>query len=465
MMRDASRWLLTSVPPWLYLAAIIVILPPLVAAATFRGLLGIVALGALSVAGIVITLARPVPFLLLYVVLIPIESILVVGEAATVTRLVGIVFFAGYALRRFGHLELRAMPLAGWGFVAWAAVSALWALDPAVTVTQVLTVVQLFLMTVVVADLVAGRPELVRVIMWTYSVAAVATAAIAIGAFATGASFLAFGRAEAFESQDPAQFAAILMPAFFFMIFELRGRQRIGRVAFSLVVLAGAILLSGTRSAWLAVGIGFLLGVVPRLGTRAVVPALLLTLSAVAVIQIPEIGDYVGGRAGSALETGGAGRVDIWSVGLAIFADHPFIGVGYGNFPVAFTPEIIRDVNVPGLNPGILIPGLAPHSSVVGTLTELGLVGGFLLAIFLLTALLRDGWQADGGATRTILLALLTQSLFLDVFNRKQVWLMIAIALGYAWHATSLSLRARREDEDEHRRRVDRIRQTWVSEP
>lgn len=464
-MRGASRWMIGTIPPWLWLAAIIVVLPPLVAAATFRGMLGAITLGSIAIAGMVITLARPLPFLLVYVALIPLETVLVLGEAATVTRLIGIVFFAGYVLRRFGHVQLRAMPLPGWLFIVWAGASIAWALDPAVARTQVITLLQLFVMTVVVADLISDDPAVLRPIMWVYVTSATVTAAIGIAAYAAGSDVLAFGRAEAFEAQDPAQFSAILIPAFFFLVFELRGRRRIGRVALALVVLAGAILLSGTRSAWLAVAVGFLLGVVPRLGRHAFVPALLLSLAAVAIMQIPEIGAYVAGRAESALGTGGAGRVDIWSVGLAIFANNPVLGVGYGNFPVAFTPEIIRDVSVPGLNPGVLIPGLAPHSSVVGTLSELGIVGATFLALFLLMTLLRSGSSADGGAIRTILLALFAQSLFLDVFNRKQVWLVIAIALGLAWHAVRERRRAREREEEESYDRVEQIRRTWIAEP
>jgi O-antigen ligase len=459
-MIGATGRALSVVPAWIWVVALIVLTPPLVAAATYRGVLGIVALAGVGAAGMVVTLARPLPFLLLYVALIPLESALLVGEAATVTRVVGIVFFGGYVLRRFGRIELRAIPLAGWLFVAWALLSVVWARDGATAITQLTTLVQLFVMTVVIADLVAIEPGTVRPILWTYTASATVTAALAIFAFGLGSAFLAFGRAEAFEDQDPAQFAAILVPAVFFLLFEIHARRRIGWAVMALVVLATAILLSGTRSAWLAVGVGFLVGVIPRLGRRATLPAVLLAAAAIAVIQIPEIGSYVTGRAGSALETGGAGRIDIWAVGIAIFLDNPILGVGFGNFPVAFTPEIIRDVAVPGLNLGILIPGLAPHSSVVGTLTELGVVGAGLLAAFVLATLLRP--SAEGGAAlKAALLALLVQSFLLDVFNRKQVWLVIAIALGLAWRAVAERRAAEALLVDERLDRVNRMRRTW----
>ena len=77
--------------------------------------------------------------------------------------------------------------------------------------------------------------------------------------------------------------------------------------------------------------------------------------------------------------SGGAGRTDIWSVGLVIFESSPVIGVGFGNFPVAYTPQMVIEADV-GFSQGAYRD---PHNLVVSTSAELGLVGLALLGLFL----------------------------------------------------------------------------------
>ncbi len=98
------------------------------------------------------------------------------------------------------------------------------------------------------------------------------------------------------------------------------------------------------------------------------------------ILQIPGVAALVAERTGTAASTGGAGRTDIWSVGFKIFETSPVIGVGYANFPVAFTQAVVRAAEV-GLGIGV---GSGPHNIVVGTAGELGIVGLVLLGLFLL---------------------------------------------------------------------------------
>jgi UDP-GlcNAc:undecaprenyl-phosphate GlcNAc-1-phosphate transferase len=70
--------------------------------------------------------------------------------------------------------------------------------------------------------------------------------------------------------------------------------------------------------------------------------------------------------------SGGGNRYDYWRIALDEFGDEPVRGVGAGSYQFAYfeerrTPEDIRQ----------------PHSLELQTLSELGLVGGILLALFL----------------------------------------------------------------------------------
>ena len=77
------------------------------------------------------------------------------------------------------------------------------------------------------------------------------------------------------------------------------------------------------------------------LGAGAWGTALAIALAAVAY-QIPGVPALIADRTSSALSTGGAGRTDIWSVAGTIYQSSPVLGVGYANFPVAYTPQVVR---------------------------------------------------------------------------------------------------------------------------
>lgn len=458
------RSALTAVPPQAWLVAALVSVPFVVALATYRGVLIPAAAAAAGLLGVVLTMSRPLPMLLLYVALIPVEAIVVVGPGATLARLVGVVFFGGYLLRRIGQIRLDAMPVAGWAFLAWAATSALWAIDPLLTVTQFITLIQLALIAVVIADLISEQPDSIQPILWAYTGSALVVAATGIADYVLASGF-GTARASAFEAQGPAHLAAVLLPAFVHLSFEFVKRQQRTAVGIALLVVVAAILLSGTRSAWLAVAVTVLIGIVPRVSMRALVPALLLGLALLAVLQVPEVGALYASRIATAAETGGAGRVDIWSVGLWIIGRNPILGVGLDNFPAAFTLEAIRAAEVPGLNLGILVPGTAPHSIVISTFAELGAVGLVLLAGFIVSIFRRPAYGGSSFPIKIMLAGLLVQALFLDLLARKQVWLVIALILGLGMAEVRERRRQHEDERAEHRRFAERIRGTWGAAP
>ena len=421
----------------------IVGLAVIVASATRLGMLPLaVALaigGVMAVAG----LRWPLVALAVFVALIPIEQLVVIDGFGTISRLAGIVFAVSYGLPRVGRLHLSLMSPAGWAFLAWAIVSLGWAIDPATSWGELQTLVQLFLIAFLVADLVAERPAIVRSILWVYSISTGATAFIAILSFvAAGAS--PDTRAAAIQDQNPAQFAAVLLPAFVFGLYEmLEGKQRMAGAAIALVTTI-AIVVSGTRGAWVAMAVVVALMVFPRLQLRRKV-ALLATLFVIGTLtlQVPGVSNLVFERAATAVTTGGAGRTDIWQVGVSIYGSAPVLGVGYANFPVAYTSAAVRASDV--LNGHGL--QRAPHNIVIGTMTELGPIGLLLLALFVLPLVLRSGWGPDAAIVQAGLASLMTLALFLDIVgNRKQVWLLIGLAAGLAY--VQRSIRSRRAPGD-----------------
>ncbi len=379
----------------------------------------------------VVSLRVPLLSLALFAALIPIEAVVLIDGVGTVSRLAGVLFAVTYGVPRLGRLAFGSMPPAGWAFVAWAVLSLGWAIDPATAWAQLPTLIQLFLIAVVIADFVVQRPGVVRPVLWAYGVSAAVTALIGTQ------YFLAQGtRAIAIDHTDPAQFAAVLLPALVFSLHEvLAGRQRILGGAIALVTTAGVV-VSGTRGAWVAVAVVVLLFVLPRLSLPRRVAAIAIILVLVgSAYQLPGVSDLVTERSESALSTGGAGRTDIWRAALTIFRSSPVTGVGYANFPVAFTPEVIRASDVSSWK-WLRLEGAGPHNVVVSTTVELGPIGLLLLVLFLGPLVLRRGWGPDAASIQAVLASLLTMALFLDILaGRKQVWLAVGLAVGLAYLA------------------------------
>ncbi len=409
-----------------------------VSVATRLGLLFEAAGVAAAFAAVLLSLRWPVLPLFAFVMLIPVEQVFVLG-GGTLSRYAEILFIVAYAVPRVGRLTIRAMPVAGWGYVAWAILSLGWALDPIETLLEIQVLALLFITAVAIAVLVTDRPTIVRPLLWAYSLSAAATAAL--GVYATlisGAIGGANDRAAALQDQNPAYFAAILLPALVFSLFELiNGRQ----VVISTVIAAlcsAAIAASGTRGAWVAVIVVVAVFIMPRLAPAKRVGSILVIATAgLIALQVPGLAPFVLERAETAVTTGGAGRTDIWSVGLTIYQSAPVTGVGLANFPTAYTPERVRELDVgvySAHNPAFR----APHNIVIGTLGELGLIGLFLLTTFLLPLVLRRGWGPDAAVVQASLASLVVTALFLDVLNRKQVWLLVGIACGLAYVARIL---------------------------
>ncbi len=405
----------------------------LVAEATRLSLMPTVVGAAVAVMVTMVCFRWPMLALVAFVALIPIEEVVVIDGLGTVSKFAGVLFAVTYGLPRLGRLQLGAMPRAGWAFLIWALASVGWADDPNTSWGELATLLQLFLIALLIADVVVHRPTIVRPILWVYSLSAAATACVGI------LTFVALGpdadvRASAIQGQNPAQFAGVLLPAFVFGLYEvLNGGRRIVGASIVLLTTAG-IVVSGTRGAWVSMAVVVLVFIMPRLQLRQQVAAVAMAVViGLVTLQIPGVSSLLLERAGNAVSTGGSGRTDIWSVGATIFWSSPVLGVGYANFPVAYTSDAIQQTG--DVTFGFAEQqGVGPHNLVVGTLIELGPIGVLILALFVLPLVLQRGWGSEGATVQAALASLLVLALFLDILgNRKQVWLVIGLAAGLVY--------------------------------
>ena len=423
--RIGGAFHVTQVWAWLIL---VVGLVGLVAGVAVAGSLQLLPLTlGLGVLGFVTILSFrwPILGLCVFAALIPIEGLLLVDGLGTITRFAGILFAVSYGLPRLRRLTFAPIPIAGWALLAWAMLSIGWARDAFTTWSHLVTLLQLFVVAVLIADYVVRRPEIIRPVMWVYCASASATAVVSIVSYLGTAS-----RSALLEDQDPNLFAAALLPALIFGLHELvSGRLKVPGAVIAILTTIGVV-GAGSRGAWVAGAVAIVVFLLPKLGVRR---RLVLTASvaviAVLVLQVPGTADLLAERAGSALERGGAGRTDIWQVAQTIYAGDPVLGVGYANFPVAYTSEAVRATGVQFTTE----TGRVPHNIAIGTLVELGPFGLLLLGLFFGPLLLRRLAGPDAIPVQAGLAALMVLAFFLGLFETsKTFWLMVGLTAGLA---------------------------------
>jgi len=409
--------------------------------------------GLLLLLGLAVAVVNPTILLYGYCAAIPLNDLLPPGPAGTIGRIAGLVFFVGYLVRSPNSLRPGTIPIVGWLYVGWALASTLWAVDNDTSFDAWLSLAQLFAITVLIASILATNPQAGRRAAVAYLITASVTAVVAIAPVVQGSEAY-LSRAAAFGDQNPAGFASLLVPVVILLMGEVqsRGASRAvrGLASAALVICIVAVGLSGTRSAWLGIAVATMVWVGLRRERRQVAAVASAAIGLVVLfVLVPGASDFLLERTGTSVASGGSGRTDIWEVGLKIYASAPVLGVGFGNFPLAFTPNVIAQVA--GANVGGA--GRDPHSVLLGALAETGFIGAVLLILFVGITLLRVDTDGFGAMIRAALIGLIVESFFLETLTRKHVWLFLAIALGLA--AARRLERARDEDAAAGRLAID----------
>jgi putative inorganic carbon (HCO3(-)) transporter len=183
------------------------------------------------------------------------------------------------------------------------------------------------------------------------------------------------------------------------------GRWRRRGVATAIAVLGAiALLITGSRGAWLGAAAGVLLVGSLRLRARRTAAAAsgearapstrraswrpsgrAILAGAAGLVVVSALGVLVGGR----FFASDAGRIELWTAGLQVFAAHPVLGGGPGAWQGLRPLTDISNANYAVL--------YTPDSSRVAVLAETGLVGLVAWAI-LAGAIGRLAWQSTRDA-------------------------------------------------------------------
>ena len=456
-------------------------------------LLGILALGAGAVASRVsveygwiamlglggcalafVILLRPVIGLYLLAIAIPFEGVFMVGEGVTGVRLLGLYVAGAWALRKlylresWDHLVNARILSPAVFFVGMALVSAVWSEYPA-TDRRVLTLVSLFSLSMIVADLVRTTERLQRLLMCLIVGGVLTTLFMLREYFVDG--FMKAGMNVGAGVNHVATLLVILIPVAFCLLRLASGTVwRFPALAYlALAPASVALTFSRGSYAMLAIALGwgcfqFSKESARRRFSLAVVGclvgvALWIVVPWDSVLARSETGvDYVRGSFGLG-DAEISLRGDHWRGAIDVFQDYPLIGVGYGGFDSHFLYDYQFRRNGQRAYGG----PRSPHSSLFGVMAELGLIGLALWA-WLHRAALRNLKRARsslgslrGSNSELWIVRALTVSLLLYVGyglvsvteRQKLFWLILGLteaATRLAFGATRRSTRCHEEE-------------------
>ena len=382
----------------------------------------------------------------LYAVLVPFDNLLALDPRyGTLTKLVAICAGAAFVflfLRTQRIISPDRVVFAWLGLLVWMALSVFWAVDPDTAVSTLVTYAELILLYVVVSIAPVTRLDF-NIFGGAIVVGALASSIYAIHLFHSGIDIhnAQIGQqltsrviVQAGEARiDPNAFAAaLLFPISLVFMLVLQKRWSLSKLALFglLLILLGGVYVTSSRGAIVALGALMLYLIFKSRYRAQVLSFSVVGLAAVMVLTNPFA------RFGNALQTGGAGRLSIWKVGLEALKQYWFAGAGVGNFPYAYDQSFITTYERVYAQ-----WHRVAHNTPLTLAVELGIVG---LAVGLL------GWYLQYRTLHFVrrydslydlrvaleggLVALFVASLFLSNFVDKYVW------LGFSLMAAARSL-------------------------
>ena len=371
-----------------------------------------------------------------YLALLPFDALLQQSSGATLTRFVAIAAGSVLLLRML-LLRTALKPPQAWfawfALLLYVSTSLLWTADLTTGQTVIQQAVGLFLMLTILALYPATELEFKSVLVMIL--------ATGLGAALYGLHLYLSSSVSVVDNRlvlatasgialDPNYFGtSFVLPiaiAFAGAFYTRRVWMRLFCAAASLLLMSG-VLVSGSRGAFVAIGMMFAYFVLRsknRLQVSAVVAAA-IGLSAL----FPTVWQRFTKDPSS--NGSGSGRTYIWQTGMQSFGQHWFAGGGVGSF------QSFYDASLLSAGQRIFQGWSRPsHSIVFGTLTEYGVVG---------LALVLAAWYQTFRQTRAVstsspyygvrlaseaaLIGLFSQAFFIDTMVIKYYWLAYAIPL------------------------------------
>ena len=391
---------------------------------------------------------------------IAVENLMVFGGTGgvTATRLLGLVVFGawlgGKVFRREAFLPLARSPVAITSalLVGFALASTIWAALPDVATSEAIRMLQFVALALIAVDLANSWRRVDLVVTWVL-VGALVAAALTLQQSLFGGQRRAGDNIAGGINQTSMTLATCIPFAFYLIRSEGGLMSKLVGVAY-IGLAVPAILLTFSRMNLLVLPVLLLVLFADTLKTRRARGWLLGVACAGVLVgmhtvptdrvmeRVETIAPYIQGTIGS--DPSGivepSARGYHLQLGFAIARDHPIGGAGYQNYGHLFRDEYQYFVPGPGRVYGSV---RSPHSSHVGMLADLGVVGFALwLAVVLGVGFFGSvmAWRRTAGApdrNAHLLARALTYALGLQVFiygwyntiaDDKLLWLLVGLA-------------------------------------
>jgi O-antigen ligase len=378
----------------------------------------------------------------LFVFTIPSEKSLEIPGVGSVSRLAGIVAFAGAAALLLVERKIRApLPshLALTAFLCWSAFTLYWSVQQAATLERIVTYAQLLALVWLVWQIARDAAQ-IDMLLSAYVLGCLPAIAGTIRGFRSAeAVYYQRYAGGGLDPNDLALTLALSLPMAFYLSLRRTGWQRWLFRAY-LALAATAILLTASRAGTAAMAIAFTL---PFLcwktlpgGERKVLLAGTLLLAAVSASLVPAASWKRLATTFGEVERGTLNsRTLLWGAGWEAIQGRPLEGVGAGAYPESLVPYIGR--------PRDFTP--VAHNTFVSVFVETGLIGFTLFVLFLFLTIRQLGScpAVQRTAWRVCLVVWATGVSTLTWEHRKPTWFLFAAIMGHAAAATTWSRRVR----------------------
>jgi O-antigen ligase len=356
--------------------------------------------------------------------------------------LIAVAWLARYSSSAKGQRDLFGEhPFLTWvliAFFSWSALSLVWAPSTSIALESLFRYAPNILLFPIAYTAVRTRRDVLLVF-----------GAIVLGAI-IAASFgvlqppsAELGERATGTVGDPNELAAFLLVGLALAAgFALgRGRSPLLRLVstFTVALCAAAIFLSLSRGGLVALGVLMLAGTVFAGKWRGALAVMLGLVAIGGVLYFTTLAPLPA-RERITTANGGAGRSDIWKLGLRMVRAHPIDGVGVGNFPVVSPDYVLQ----PGtLERTDLVFSAAPkvtHNTYLEVLSETGFPGFLLFVGAILSCLAcalkaAREWGSRGQADMEALarglflglVGMLTADFFISEMYSKLLWVTLAL--------------------------------------
>jgi O-antigen ligase len=353
------------------------------------------------------------------------------GVGATMAKPAGAMIAVAWlvtAVARRGDVPLlpRERPALFWAvvaFVALAALSSLWAKDPATTFADLGRLVQVIVLMLAAYTAAAGRTGY-RIVLGAYLVASALTSVYSVATGGYGAN----GRLGVLF--DPNYFAASLIPAILVALFLLLSprprRIRLFAGAICAVDVA-ALLLTQSRGGLVGFAVALVAAVFFAGSLRPRIVAIVLVCAAAAV-------GYFGFAGPSHITSASSsGRSDEWRIAARMAENHPFNGVGLGNFGIVEPSYATQGIDLQHVR-YIVTYRQRAHNTYLEVAAEMG-IAGLLLLVGIFAGAVRSGARGLSAGELEMwarglcagALGMLAAYAFISAQWEKQLWLVLAL--------------------------------------